>query len=101
MFQSKVVQKIKTHILCSKIPTPHPENRAVYEIMWENPLEQGRPQMKIERTRITCWITEATDTHSEYVTRIAIHGYSVYAKAPRSYGTHCGGCLAAQSFPPI
>jgi hypothetical protein len=34
MFQTKVVQKIKTHILCS-VNFP-PENLAVYEIMWEN-----------------------------------------------------------------
>jgi len=32
MFQTKVVQKIKTHILCSV--TFFPENRAVREIMW-------------------------------------------------------------------
>jgi len=30
MFQSKIVEKIKTHILCSKIPS---ENYAVYELM--------------------------------------------------------------------
>jgi len=57
--------------------------------------------MTIERTLITCWITEATDTHSEYVTRIAIHGYSVYAKAARCYVTQHGACLAAQTFQPI
>jgi len=32
MFQTKVVEKIKTHILCSVFFF---ENRAVYEIMWE------------------------------------------------------------------
>jgi len=37
MFQTKVVEKIKTHILCSvNSPAPHPENRAVYEIMWKS-----------------------------------------------------------------
>jgi hypothetical protein len=30
------------------------ENRAVYEIMWENILEGGGPQMTIWRTRIAC-----------------------------------------------
>ena len=34
MFQTKAVEKIKTHILCSVTFFP-PENRAVYEIMWE------------------------------------------------------------------
>ena len=34
MFQTKVVEKVKTHILCS-ITFFFFENRAVYEIMWE------------------------------------------------------------------
>jgi len=33
MFQTKVVEKIKTHILCSVSWVP--QNRAVYEIMWK------------------------------------------------------------------
>jgi len=32
MFQTKVVDKIKTHILCS---TCFPEKSAVYDIMWK------------------------------------------------------------------
>jgi len=40
MFQTKVVEKIKTHILCSITSS---ENRAVYEIMWENIVEADRP----------------------------------------------------------
>jgi len=34
MFQTKVVEKIKTDILCSI--TYCTENRAIYEIMWKN-----------------------------------------------------------------
>ena len=37
MFQSKVVEKIKTRILCSV--TFIFENRSVYEIMWKNILQ--------------------------------------------------------------
>jgi len=44
MFQTKVVEKIKTHILCSV--TFCPENRDVYEIMWRNIVELDRTQMK-------------------------------------------------------
>ena len=29
-------------------------------------VEHGRPQMTIWRMRITCWVTKATDTNSEY-----------------------------------
>jgi hypothetical protein len=41
----KIVQKIKTHVSCSI--TFLLENRAVCEIMWENVVEWGRPQMAI------------------------------------------------------
>jgi hypothetical protein len=56
MFHTKVVEKIKTHILCSVTFTPPPENRAVYEIMWKNIVDElDRPQIKIWRMRIACW----------------------------------------------
>jgi len=35
--------------------------------MWKNIVEPDRPQMTIWFTRIACWITKATDTHSEYI----------------------------------
>jgi len=47
------------------------ENRALYEIMWKNIAEPGRPEMKIWCLRIVCWITKAVNTHSEYVMLIA------------------------------
>jgi len=68
MFKTKVVEIMKTHILCSITSF---ENRTVYEIMWKNMLEPDRPQMTIRRMRIACWIPMATDTHSEDVTLIA------------------------------
>jgi len=86
---TKVVQKIKTHILCFFPPkildksctenqNTHfmfffsPKNPAVYEIMWQNTVQPDRQQMTIWRMRITCWITKATDTHSEYVLSLLI-----------------------------
>jgi hypothetical protein len=68
MVQTKVIEKIKTHILCSI--TFFSENRAVYEIMWKNTVEPDRPQIT-RRMRIACWITKATDTYTEYVILIA------------------------------
>jgi hypothetical protein len=47
------------------------ENRAVYEIMRKNVVEPDRPQMTIWRMRIACWMTKATNTHSEYEILIA------------------------------
>jgi len=44
MFQTKVVQKIKTHFVFSNFFF---ENRAVYEIMWKYTVEWGRLQMTI------------------------------------------------------
>jgi hypothetical protein len=43
------------------------ENHAVYEIMWENIVEPGRPQTKIWRMRIACWMPKTTNRHSKYV----------------------------------
>jgi hypothetical protein len=60
MFQTKVVDKIKTHILCPKILS---KSRATYEIMRKNTVEPERPQMKIRRIHIACWIPKATDAH--------------------------------------
>ena len=47
-----------------------PPNLAVYEIMWKNILEPGRPQVTTWRMRIACWIPKAENTHSEYVITI-------------------------------
>jgi len=43
MFETKFVEKIQTHILCST--TFSPENRAVYETVWKNTVEPSRPWM--------------------------------------------------------
>ena len=62
----KVVQKIKTRILCSKT---FPENRAIYEIMWEKygRARQATDDNVVGYLHFTCWIIKATDTHSAYV----------------------------------
>ena len=57
-----------THSAFSKCFT---ENLTVYEIMWKNIVQRGRPQMTIRRMRIACWIPKDTDIHSKYVTIIA------------------------------
>jgi len=40
--------------------------------MWENIVEPDRSQMTIWLMRNACWIPKATNTHSEYVTLIAL-----------------------------
>ena len=61
MFQSKVVEKIKTHIFCSI----HFffENRTVCEIMWGK-VGQTAEDSKIRRMRFACRIPKATNTHN-------------------------------------
>ena len=61
MFQTKVVEEIKTHFIFSKL---FPKNRAVYEIMWKNIVQRGWPQMTISHMRIACWMPKAIHTHS-------------------------------------
>ena len=50
------------------------KNRAMYEIIRKNTVKQGRPKMTMWRMRIPCWIPKSTDTntHSQYVTLIAL-----------------------------
>jgi len=57
MFQTNLVEKIKTHILHS---ITFFENRTVYEIMWKNVAEPDRPQMTVGRMRFACRATKAT-----------------------------------------
>jgi hypothetical protein len=63
MPQTQVVEKHETRFIFSNFIL----NRAVYEIMWKNVVQRGRPQMTIRRMRIAYWIPKAThrlcDTH--------------------------------------
>ena len=68
MFQTNDVEEIKTHILCSIIPPP--ENRAVYNVEKYGTAVQTTDDIT-RHMRTACWITEATNTHSEYVILIA------------------------------
>jgi hypothetical protein len=61
MFEVKVVENIETQISCSANFLF--ENRTVYEIMWKNIKQQGRPQLTKRRMLITCCIRKGK-THS-------------------------------------
>jgi hypothetical protein len=72
MFQTNVVGKIKTNILCQV--TIFSENRAIYELMWGKKMlqpENVRDSNTTERTSIAYWTTKAIHTYSEYPTLIA------------------------------
>ena len=65
MFQTNVVDKIKTHSVFNNFFS---ENRAFYERMWKTFIERGRLKMTIRRLCIACWFTKAKNTHTQYVT---------------------------------
>ena len=61
-----------SHISCRENQNTHfvfsnffLENRAVYQIMWKNIVERGRPQTTIWHIRTACWLPKATNTHSK------------------------------------
>ena len=63
MFQTNVVEEIKTHILCSETFFFF-ENCAVYEIILKNVVDPDRPQMTIRSMRFAYWMSKATHTHT-------------------------------------
>jgi hypothetical protein len=91
MFQTKFVEKIKTHILC--LITPFVK-RAICDIMWKTYCTDGQASDdNIKwRMRITCCIPKARDTHSKYVTLLLFHCNDGYTNAPHYYDVlyiHC------------
>ena len=68
MFQTKVVEKIKTHFIFYNLFFPE-----ILSFLWvnveRNMVEPDRPQMTVRRVRIACWIPKATNTYSENVIR--------------------------------
>jgi hypothetical protein len=61
----KFVQKIETHI-SGTIPFSF-QNLDVYEIIWKNTVQPGRPHITRRCMRIECWIPKATHEKSEYI----------------------------------
>jgi hypothetical protein len=86
MFHTKVVQKIRTHVLCSM----YLQKIVLFEITWKNSANPDRPQLTIRRLRIACSISTATRRHSEYVIPIALLQQRLHERASmlRCY-VHC------------
>jgi len=60
MFQTKVEEEAKRTFYIRKVFF---EYRVIYEIIWENYVEPGRPEMTIWCMRIAYRITKVTNTH--------------------------------------
>ena len=86
MFQTKVVEKIKTNILCS-VTLFRKSCRLWDDVGGKNIVEPGRPQVTKWRMRIACWMPKAINTHSEYLilTVFFFHCNVSCSNAPHCY----------------
>jgi hypothetical protein len=82
MFQTEVVQKIKTHLYCSKTLF---RKRTVYEIIWEkyDRARKATDDNIIQRMRFACWITKVTNIHSQSVMLLVFHVNPDFTNAPQ------------------
>ena len=67
----------------------------------EKKVERGRPQMTIWYMRITCWITRATNTLSEYVILLLFYHNNGCTNTPQCYvirRLYCLSCLFLSRF---
>jgi hypothetical protein len=52
--------------------------------------------MTIRLMRFACWITKATDMHSEYLKLLIFHGHNGYANVPQRYVYTCIVCVTTR-----
>ena len=76
------------------------ENHTFCDIMWKNVVQPDRLQMTAWTTCITCQITKATNTHSEYVILTKISTVTVVARTPHNVTLylHCLDCCFFEIF---
>jgi len=68
----------------------------IYEIMWTNIAERGRPQVTIWRMRIACSIHKATNTHTLRLCNTHCFSTAKVVARTRLYVAlyvHCMSCL--------
>ena len=98
-FQTKVLEKIKTRCMFSNFFFRKSCR------LWDNVEKCSRTRQAIDgniirRKRFACWITKATNTHSEYVMLIAFAGNYAYTNnAPVLRYTYLA-CPAIANFTP-
>jgi len=96
IFQTKAVEKIKTRVLCSVTSPPPPKSCRLWDNVGKILLQpgQGTDGNIIRPIRIACWITKATNTHSEYVILIAFILQQCFFPRTRLGITLCVHCLS-------
>jgi len=91
MFQTEVVEKFETHILCLVTLFRKPW------LLWDNvkkiTVEPVRPQTKTWRILISRWVPKSTDTHTEYIIFLLVSCYNGCRNAPECYVYKYIACL--------
>jgi hypothetical protein len=102
MIQTKFVEKIKTHILYS-ITFSRKLCRLWYNAEKYGTARQATDDNIIWCMRFACWITKATDTHSEYAIHTAFFTATMVTRRRLSITlhVHCLSCkfLVKEVFP--
>jgi hypothetical protein len=73
MFQTKAARRTKTHILCHEFFS----QKIMQFFRWCGKMWYNRTDHReniIRRLQFSCWITKATNIHSEYKIPVAFHG---------------------------
>jgi hypothetical protein len=93
MFQTKIVEEIKTYTLCSGTSF----QKSCH--LWDNVEKYGTARQTTNDTVIccicfACWITKATDTHSKYVIHIDFPQHEWLCEHARKLHLHihCPSC---------
>jgi hypothetical protein len=92
IFQTKVVEKIKTRVLWSII---FPESRAVYDIMRTNMVEPDRPQMTIYMAHALCVLDNYGYRHTLRIWNISCFWKQWFRERASKLHlyAHCLSCL--------
>jgi hypothetical protein len=79
-------QNCEKRLLASSCPSVRMEQLGSHGKKYGRP-GQATYNNIIRRMRVACWMTKATDAHSEYVILLISHGNNVYANVPQCYVT--------------
>jgi len=95
MFLTKVVEKIKTHIILCSITHPPPPRTSCR--LWANVEKYVRSKQDTDGNiiwcvRVSCWITKATDTLWMYSTSFPTPTIGTRTRVSVTFYVHCLSC---------
>jgi hypothetical protein len=93
MFGTKILQNIKTHIVCS---ITFSENLSAYEMIWKDFVETGMIQMTIWHMCIARWTPKATHTHTQNMQHLLLfHCHNGCTIVPQCHAIRAVHCLCS------